>query len=253
MPLVGAAVFALFFSLSFPLSAEDYDVKLSADSLVYDQGKKTIIMTGNVRFLYQDTILSGARAIFNTTTQEGRISGNVRISQPGTTITGDEMLVFYKKKQAKLMRNVKIVTVKDLANSPGKKKDMLSSGVTTLTCKEMEYDWLLREGEARGDVTVEQKDRRAFADKAHYSGNAELITMEGRVKFEQGSNDWVTCQKAYLDMKKETFMGVGGVTGNFLVKGEKKKDKEAEKKVSPLPADKLVIPDLPFKEKKSPE
>lgn len=241
----------VFFAYCPSITAADDNVRLTAERLVYEQDKKIITMSGNVRFIYKNTTLSGETATFNTDTRIGIVEGNVRIYQPGTTIVGDKMTVFYNKKTADLKGNVKMVTIKDVTSSPGEKQDKMLSGLTTLTCDEFTYNWLIMEGKATGNVFVEQKDRRAYSDKAHYSGVSELITLEDKVRFEQGSNNWVTCQKAYIDLQKETFMAVGGVTGNFIVQTEeeKAKSKTEEKKAPPKNSDKIIIPELPYKER----
>jgi len=248
--LLSLIIIILILCRSVP--AKDSDVRLTADRLVYDEKAKKVTLTGNVRFIYKKTVLSGNRAYFNIKTRKGRMEGDVRIFQPGTTIVGDVMMVQYNEQKAKIEGNVKLVTVRDLESSPGERSEMLLSGVTTMTCESLDYNWLVREGTASGDVAVEQKNRRAYADKAHYSGSSDLITMEGRVRFEEGSNNWVTCEKAYIDLKKETFMAVGGVTGNFLVQEEGQKEK-SKKAAPPRPADKIILPDLPYIEKKLPE
>ena len=241
----------VFFACSSTIKAADDSVRLTADRLVYEQDKKIITMSGNVRFMYKNTTLSGENATFNTDTRIGIVEGNVRIYQPGTTIVGDKMTVYYNKKYADLSGHIKMVTIKDVTSSPGEKQDKMLSGLTTLTCDKFTYNWIIMEGKATGNVYVEQKDRRAYSDRAHYSGVAELITLEDKVRFEQGSNNWVTCQKAYIDLQKETFMAVGGVTGNFIVQTEeeKAKTKTQEKKAPPKNSDKIIIPELPYKER----
>ncbi|MCE1245423.1 MAG: LPS export ABC transporter periplasmic protein LptC [Firmicutes bacterium] len=242
---------AIIISASAPVFAQDSEVRLNADRLVYDQAKKVITLEGNVRFNYKNTILSGDRANFNTTTKKGKVEGNVRIYQPGTTLVGEVMTVDYAGTTAKLTGSVQIVTIRDMSAAQGSDKEKLESGLTTMNCDNLTYNWITREGEANGKVKVEQKNRRAYSDKARYSQPSDLITLEGNVRFEQGSNDWVTCEKAYIDMKKETFMATGGVTGNFLVQGQEKK--EEKKNIPEKPGDKVLIPDLPFEEKKLPE
>lgn len=241
----------VFFTFSPVITAADDSVRLTADRLVYEQDKKIITMSGNVRFIYKNTTLSGENATFNTDTRIGIVEGNIRIYQPGTTIVGDKMTVYYNKKYADISGNIKMVTIKDVASSPGEKQDKMLSGLTTLTCDKFTYNWIIMEGKATGNVFVEQKDRRAYSDRAHYSGVSELITLEDKVRFEQGSNNWVTCQKAYIDLQKETFMAVGGVTGNFIVQTEeeKAKTKTQEKKAPPKNSDKIIIPELPYKER----
>lgn len=247
--------FFVFGSFS-SLYGEEGEVKLTADRLIYDQDNKTITLTGNVRFTHKNTVLSGSRAVFDTETQKGKISGGVKIQQPDFTIEGIEMEVFYNEKTAILKGNVKMVSISDVSNtSGGSQEDFLSSGVTTLTCSLMTYNWLTRQGEAEGSIFIEQKDRRAYSEKAHYNGVLEIITLEDRVRFEQGSNNWVTCQKAYLDLRRETFMASGAVTGNFLIQEglTGPEEDEIHQEDASKWEDKLNIPDLPFKERHLPD
>jgi len=228
------------------------EVRLKARQLIFSQQKEKIILKGDVRFYYKNAILAGDRAVFNTRSSIGKMEGNVRIYQPGTTITGDKMLIRYKNREAELLGDVRIVSVKDISSaSPRVDEKMLLSGVTTLTCKSLKYLWVKREGWARGGITVSQKNRRAFADRAHYSGGSEIIVLEGKVRFEQGANNWVTCKKAIIDLRRETFMAVGGVTGNFLVEDQTTKEKKP-KKSERIP-DMIILPKLPFEESSLPD
>ena len=156
-------------------------VRLSASRLIYDRENNQVVLSGNVRFYYKNTILSGQRATFNTQTQVGVIKGKVRISQPGTTVTGHQMKVYYKKQKADISGGVKIVTIKDVTSAGSGGGKPLESGLTTMTADLMEYEWVKNQGNARGNVKVIQKDRRAFADRSHFDGGAEIITLSGRV------------------------------------------------------------------------
>lgn len=247
----------LCFCLGFIGQLESYaqdksgEVRLNAKQFIYSQKKDEIILYGNVRFHYKGTVLSGQRAVFNTKTQEGKMTGGVRIYRPGTTVTGDAMKVDYGRQIANLTGDVRIVTVRDITKTPANKEGMLPSGVTAMTCRKLKYNWDKNEGFATKDVTVTQKDRRVFADKAHYNGKSDIITLTGRVRFEQGAHNWVTCKKAVIDMRRETFMAMGGVTGNFLVK-ELKQETGKDKQPDKYP-DKIVVPAPSYDKRKLPE
>ncbi len=223
-------------------------VRLSASQLVYDREKDQLILSGDVHFYYKDSILSGNRATFNTTTQVGSIEGKVRISQPGTTVTGHRMEVDYKSQKADIREDVKIVTVRDVT---GTGEDSLESGVTTITSDRMEYEWTRQQGTARGNVTVIQKDRRVHASQAYYDGGAEIITLSGKVRFEQGAGNWMTSEQAVIDLRRQTFMAKGAVTGTFIVDDLKQdadgsKQDTASPKTPPRVPDKIVVPRPPF-------
>jgi lipopolysaccharide assembly outer membrane protein LptD (OstA) len=233
------------------LGAAPGEVRISAQQLTYSKTKEEVSLRGTVRFYYKEAILAGDEAVFNTRTKIGKVKGNVRIYQPGTTLAGDEMTVYYDRQKALLKGNAKLVIVKDTSSPQGGKGGLLQSGVTTLTCNSIEYEWIRMEGRAQGDVTVTQKDRRAFADKAHFSGGSEIITLEGNVRFEEGANNWVTCNSAVIDLRLETFMATGAVTGNFLV-NELKDDGKKTGMPGKTP-DKIVVPSPRLQEKTAPE
>jgi lipopolysaccharide export system protein LptA len=228
-------------SQTFVAFAQKREVNLNADRMVYDQKKGEISLFGNVRFIHGITSLTGERATFNTNAKTGHIRGNVKITQPETTITADKMSVFYDKNKAELSGGVNFVTGKNPLNTGGQIQQ------TRITSQSMVYDWAVRSGEASGRVTVTQGNRRANGDRAHYNGISEIITMTGNVKFEQGSNHWVTAQQVVIDMKNDTFSASGGVSGTFYVEvpDESKPDKTSEI-VERIP-DKLPSPDFEFK------
>jgi lipopolysaccharide export system protein LptA len=242
------ALFCLLITAQIQVFAQSQKVNLQADKMVYDQKKGEISLSGSVRFEHGETSLTGDRAIFNTNAKTGNIRGNVKITQPGTTITADNMSVFYDKSRAELKGNVNLTTKRNpLTTGSGQ------STQTRITSQAMVYNWAGRTAEASGTVTVMQGNRRANSDNAVYNGITEIITMTGNVKFEQGSNDWVTAQKVVIDMKNDTFSASGGVSGTFYVEmSEDQKTVQPSLGTEMIP-DKLPSPDIEFKGQSVPE
>jgi len=240
------AVTVLFFSacLFNVTSAREYPLKVSADQLIYRQNQKKVIMVGNVRFDFRDTVMRAARAEFFTATRTAHLTGGVRLSQPGLTVTGNEMFVDYEKKSASLKGKVKLVS------EMGRKKIEPATGVTTLNCDKLDYNWIDKIGRATGSVRITQANYRAYARQAHYDGANEVITLEGNVKIERSSNDWVMCSKAIFDLRTRTYIATGRVTGNFLVNVEEQTGKPVAPKKNKY---KIPSGQLNFQEKKIPD
>jgi lipopolysaccharide assembly outer membrane protein LptD (OstA) len=228
--------------------AEEQKVKLHADRMVYNQNNNEISLFGNVRFIHGNAVLTGDRAVFNNSKKQGHIRGGVKITQPGTTITADMVTVYYDKNRAELTGNVDFITNRvptggNLKNSPQ----------TRIKAQKMVYNWTENSGTASGGVTVTQGGRRAKSNEAVYNGSTDIITLTGGVRFEQGSNDWVTAEKVVIDVKNETFMASGGVSGTFYVEtpGDQKTAQPAV--IPDKNPDKIPLPEFNFESKNSPE
>jgi lipopolysaccharide assembly outer membrane protein LptD (OstA) len=217
-----------------------HEVKVWADRMIYDDKKKLLRLIGNVRVREKDTTLYAPYVEFNTETEIGDITGGVRVEQPDTVLTSDRMKVFYKEKRAQFAGNVKASTTRQPSKIKSERaKEEMTGARTTLTCREMEFWWEKKEGIAKGNVKVEQRDKRAFADEGLYSEQTDLITLRGNVRLERGRNDWMNCHEAQVDMKEETFTAIGNVEGAFIVR-EGKKEKAREGKMNtPTPSPRI--------------
>ncbi len=63
------------------------NINFSADDLVTD-GENTVSLQGNVLVQYEDKVLEGQRADYNTETELFTLSGGIRMRQPGMLIAG---------------------------------------------------------------------------------------------------------------------------------------------------------------------
>lgn len=198
-----------------PAMGKDNPVHINADRMVYEAPRKLMHLEGHVHFDMKDTTLTTSSAEFNTETQVGTLTGGVKVTQPGSTISSDKMLIFYARRRAVLSGNVKLVTTQ--AHPGGPPAAQASATPTVMRCREMEYFWEKHEGNAVGDVHVEQGDRQATADNAHYDETAKRVTLHGHVQFTQGGGNWLRAPVAYLDMQNQTFIAEGGVSAQLIL------------------------------------
>jgi lipopolysaccharide export system protein LptA len=230
---------------------QEQQVRLNADRVTYNEKNREIILSGNVRFIHRDAVLTGNRAVFNTKTQTGNIRGNVKITQPGTVITADRMDVYYNKNIAQLQGNVVFITNRSPSQgASGAPERQMQT--TRLTAQSLDYNWVQKSGTATCGISVVQGSRRAYGNQGNYDGNAQLVTIEGNVRFEQGSNDWLTAQRVILDMQRNVFTATGGVSGTFYIERQESQTPGAKIQKPESAPDKLPRPSLPFKENLAP-
>lgn len=231
-------VTALLASLALPAAAQARrELKIEADRIDYDETRKQVRLVGHVRFESGDTVMTAPYAEYHTGKQIAEFQGGVKITQPGSTLVGNKMKVWYGEGRGVLSGNVRMVSEK----APG--GDARTPSV--LTASELEYRWVEGIGEARGAVKVRQGDRRAFADRAHYDRNAETIDLTGNVRFEQGQDDWLTSDSAQVNLGAETIVAKGQVVGRFMIDDEKTTATEPPATTRTLPPTEAVEPEIP--------
>jgi lipopolysaccharide export system protein LptA len=204
----------------------DYNVKITADELNYDDKKKLLVLNGNVTFTHIDSVVTAPHAEFETEKQLGHFTGGVKITQPGTTITSSELDAFYGERKAVLTGNVEMITEKAPtrkgaapaapARTATDKKPAKALPTVMLTDK-LEYFWEKAEADAFGNVKIRQGDKRAFSDRAHYTGAINQIRLFSNVRFEQGKDNWMTSEEAIVDVAQETFNAKGGVEAYVIM------------------------------------
>jgi len=208
-------------------------VKMTADRLLYDDKTKISQLRGNVKIIYGDLTVKSDYAKFYGDKKEGYFTGHVKLYKPGNTVTGDKMDIFYNEGKGVIYENVRAVSYQNKdKKEPGKKKNTADDEAPLiLTCKYAEYFWNDDEVYVDGDVKMWKNDRRAYADHGHYSQKVETVTLSDNVRFEQGTENWMTCPEAIFDLKSETFVANGGVTAEVEVEqqNEKKKDSKDDK------------------------
>lgn len=216
---------------------EKRELKIEADRMDYDETRKQVRLVGHVRFESGDTVMTAPYAEYHTGRQIAEFQGGVKVTQPGSTLVGNKMKVWYGEGRGVLSGNVRLVSEK----APG--GDARTPAV--MTAREIEYRWIEGLGEARGTVKVRQGDKRAFADQAHYDRNTGTIDLLGNVRFEQGQDDWLTSDSAQVNLEQETIVAKGQVVGRFLIDQDRTTATEPPAESRALPPTEAVEPPLP--------
>lgn len=229
---------AVLACLALPAGAQaKRELKIEADRMDYDETRKQVRLVGHVRFQSGDTVMTAPYAEYHTGRQIAEFQGGVKITQPGSTLVGNKMKVWYGEGRGVLSGNVRLVSEK----APG--GEARTPGV--MTANEIEYRWVEGIGEARGAVKVRQGDRRAFSDLAHYDRNTGTIDLTGNVRFEQGQDDWLTSDSAQVNLEKETIVAKGQVVGRFMIDEEESTRTEEPATPRTLPPTEAVEPEIP--------
>ena len=210
----------------------DMNVRITAETLRYDDKNHFLTLDGHVVFTHGDTVILCPHAEFFTDKQVGHCTGGVRILQPGTTVTGSRLDAFYLERRAVVTGNVQVVTERGPKGSDGKGASpsprpaaakgggrtapssspaVAKAMPTVILANEMQYFWEKQQGDAIGNVKVRQGDKRGFSDRAHYDGPGNLVRMYSNVRYERGERDWMTAEEATLDLASNIFTARHGV------------------------------------------
>lgn len=193
------------------------EVEINADRVVYEEKKNLMKLIGNVRFSGKEAVVKAPYAEYDYKTRLATMRGGVTFTQPDTVLSSRQIQVYYPERRAVLLGEVHAVTTRSLAAFKDKKFNKEVSGSkTTFSCDRLEFDWVKKEGEAEGNVLLEQKKVRIFADQATYSDTKGIAVLTGHVRIERGTNDWLICREAVVDLNKETYEAQGAVHGKYV-------------------------------------
>jgi len=205
-----------------PLQAEeakkfDFDeIKVKCDSFQMDDKKKELTMK-NCTITGKDIVVSAPFAKYKLKDQTGTFTGGVRAVNKDTVITSERMQLLYVQKEVILEGNAVLTTIRtDEKNTKGK---------YILKCAKFDYFWEKEEGTATGNVHIIQNEGQAFCDLVYYTKKSSLAHMIGNVRFLKKTGDWVTCQEAWIDLAKETFLADKDVEGRFYIQKSKQDTK----------------------------
>lgn len=88
------SLYAMAAPQSQPQSSDKTPVELLADTIDYDAKKGVIVANGTVRITQGQAVITGARAEYNTNSQEGRITGGVKAIKDDATLTASEVQTY---------------------------------------------------------------------------------------------------------------------------------------------------------------
>ena len=213
---------------------------MTSDKLDYDEKKKKVRLIGRVKIVSDNMTVTAPYAEFFTDKKTGEFQGGVKMVGEGSTATGRNLRIFYKDQRGILTGDVRMVSER----GPGAQ----AGSPTVMLCEEMDYRWVEGIGRAKGRVKVRQGNRRAFSDRAIYYRLQQKVYMEGNVQFERGQDDWLTSEKATMDLAAETIVAEGRVVARTKMDDTSKKKKDDDVKEAPSQAKPVPLePALPYK------
>lgn len=77
-----------------PQPASKTPVEIVADSIDYDAASGIMQAAGTVRITQGQAVMTGAKALYNTKTQEGHLTGGVNAVNQDTTLSAEEVQIF---------------------------------------------------------------------------------------------------------------------------------------------------------------
>ncbi|MGM9997834.1 MAG: LPS export ABC transporter periplasmic protein LptC [Candidatus Bruticola sp.] len=216
-------------------------VTLNSDRGDYSEKEKLVRLIGNVKFTCRDAVMTSSFAKYHTDTQVADFQGNIKLSQPGTSVSGRAMRVYYADQKAILKGGVKVVSTKFKLNSGNESAVESGAEPAYLEADEFEYSWAQGIGYAKGAIRFSQGDRRVFADKAKYDRNTAAIELLGNVRLEDNKNDWLSCERVRVNLSTNQVEAVGRVVGSFLIEDSSNSDSSRPK--SEMDQPKMMEPD----------
>lgn len=224
-----------------------------ADQVSYDPEKNVYFLTtlppdqskGPVHFRHKDTHLYCDQAQYNEEEDTARATGNLRIVQPDTTVTGDLIIADFDQEVAEIIGNVRVVTQRKKRTSAdsGQSKEEeqketrweeYKQKITTITCQQIRYWYEEKRAIATGGVVAEQEDKRITADEAEYVEKEDLLTLRGNpVVASTKDGDRFTTTWVKVEIEGERFW-TGPFVGTFR-REKKQEQKSGQQEPAPQP------------------
>ncbi|MBM3501238.1 MAG: hypothetical protein FJX74_21515 [Armatimonadetes bacterium] len=223
-----------------------------ADLMSYDPGKNLYFLSGNVHFRHKDTHLYCDNAEYSEDEDTARATGNLKLTQPETTVTGDLITADFDEEVADIIGNVRLVTQKKKQEAPaegeaapkaderpadeGEEKEGRweehKQKLTTVTCRQIRYWYEEERALATGNVVAEQEDKKVYGDEAEYVEKDDLLTIKGNpVQAIMENGNQFTSPWIKVEVEGERFW-TGGFSGTFK---KEKKDEEKPAEGQPAP------------------
>lgn len=166
---------------------------LTADTLNVELRPQIVRASGGVAVTDEGLSLKAATLTYGLRSTDLDARGGVVLSQAGTTVTGEVVVANLKEKRGEARGGARVV--RKPGPVPGRQSDagrLLASEETIVTASEMRLSWATGyEASASGGVRVLQRDKNAAADAMTYSEKDGRLVLEGSVRLEQLSGEWL--------------------------------------------------------------
>lgn len=211
----------------------------SADHLRYDPAEAMYYLDGNVVFSHKDIKLYCDEAVYDYDNNSAVATGNPKVVDPETTITGDVIEADFEDEIATIAGNVTAVTQKkpeeggeapagdeeEDEDEPPRDLEELHEKKTTITCEKVVYEYGddVERITATPRVKAVQEDKTVYADKAVYEEKKDLITLTGDVRILTDKGDELRCPKAVISVEEDWIRAE-----NVQVVGKRREDQDEE-------------------------
>jgi lipopolysaccharide assembly outer membrane protein LptD (OstA) len=199
------------------------EVEIKANYMKSDLGDKhTTLLKGNVRCKHDDTLITSEQVDYDDNAKIATSPGVIKITNPECDINADKGMANFKKKVGVSEGNV-LMQLKPKPEEANAKSDPNSiesfKQPTTITCNRMEYFYAKKIASAEGGVVFKQAKRTAFADKAVYDQNKELLTLMGNVHgIDKDDQTFSAPDKVIISLKKgDEWMEAPNASASFKV------------------------------------
>jgi lipopolysaccharide assembly outer membrane protein LptD (OstA) len=221
---------------------------MNADRVVYDEKKSMMKLIGNVVFTGQETVVKAPFAEYDMKTRLATLRGGVTFIRSDTVLSSRQVRIYYSEHRAILLGEIRAVTTRPLATVKDRKlNEEITDSKSVISCDRLELDWMKKTGKAEGNIVLEQKKVRIFADRARYSESDGTAVLTGHVRIERKPNDWLVCQEALVDLHRETYEARGAVHGKYVF--QEKSASSPTPGPSPSPGEAAGMPGTDFGEK----
>jgi len=204
-------VILFIFSMSFSQTKKS-SVKITAQKISYDYGKKTTRAEGNVLVIYKpgeedETRITATLVFYNQDTNVVEVPGKVNIVQKDLSITGENLKADLKKEVLDLKKDVNVI----LQRKTGEKTE-----TTKLSAQSMNYSLKTNSGTLIGGVKIEREDLMVKADTAEFNTNTEIYVFNNNVVIDSDKNE-IKCAKLTVYVKDKKVEAENNISTTFYI------------------------------------
>lgn len=188
-----------------------------ADHLRYDPAEAMYYLDGNVVFSHKEIKLHCDEAVYDYDNNSAVATGNPKVVDPETTITGDVIEADFEAEVATIVDNVTAVTQKrpeegeepapeaEGDEEPPRNFEELREKRTTITCEKIVHEYAdeVQRTTATGRVKAVQEDKTVYADKAVNEEKENLITLTGDVRVLTDKGDELRSPRVVISTEED--------------------------------------------------
>ncbi|HOX29477.1 MAG TPA: hypothetical protein PLQ76_10025, partial [bacterium] len=180
-------------------SFEREQVRVAAESLIYNDKKDVLKAKGDARLTYKDVTVSAENIYVDYGKKRADGSGDVRFEDSRNEASAAKFTIDWDERVLHLEKDVKF---NDKGRSAAAGKD--EAEPFSLESAELNYSWKKREGSAEGGVKVRASEREANARKIVFDRQAKTSELTGGVTLKQESGEWLVKRGSLDDSDEKT-------------------------------------------------